>query len=83
MKHTLIITACAAIALATAANAAGPSDCVKLSKQTADAIATSQSGRAQDQARSLASVASTYCATSMYAQGVARYNQALQILAKG
>lgn len=83
MKYTLAIAACAAIAFASAANAAGPSDCTRLQKQTAEAIAAAPSGSATNQARNLASVASTFCATSMYAQGVARYNQALQLLAKG
>jgi len=82
MKFALIAAAAAAMLLAPAASAAGLSSCIQMSKQTAEALASAQPGRATDEARSLANAARTFCATSQYAQGVARYTKALQLLGK-
>lgn len=83
MKFTLIAAAVAAILMAPVASAAGLSDCIQLSKKTAEALAAAQPGENTDAARQHAQAARSFCATSQYAQGVARYTKALQLLGKG
>ncbi|GAA0550530.1 hypothetical protein FHS83_001255 [Rhizomicrobium palustre] len=83
MKFTLIAAAVAAILVAPAASASGLSECIQLSKKTAEALATAQQNVNTDAARQHAQAARSYCATSQYAQGVARYTKALELLAKG
>jgi hypothetical protein len=73
---------CAAFVLAPAANASGLNDCIQLSKQVAEALNSAPSNSNFAQARNEARNGQTYCATGMYAQGVARYTKALQLLGK-
>ncbi|HUO97545.1 MAG TPA: hypothetical protein VMU01_02695 [Rhizomicrobium sp.] len=78
------VLAVAAIALAPAANAAANfSDCMKLAKQVAAALQTAQPGDATDAAKDQEAAARAYCTSSMYAEGVAHYTKALQLLGKG
>ena len=71
---------CAAFVLAPA-SAAGLNDCVQMGKQVAEALNAAQPGtNAVSQARSEAKSGQLFCATGMYAQGVARYTRALQLL---
>ena len=71
---------CAAFVLAPA-SAAGLNDCNQLSKQVAEAISAAQPGtNAVSQARNEAKSGQLFCATGMFAQGVARYTKALQLL---
>ncbi len=74
----------AALAFAPAANAASASlsDCVHMAKQVTEAIDAAQPGSSVDQARQQANAGRSYCASSMYAQGVAHYSKALQLLGK-
>ena len=83
MKFTLIAAVAAAILVAPAASASGLADCIQLSKKTAEALAAAQQSDTTTAARQHADAARTYCATSQYAQGVARYTKALQLLGKG
>ena len=84
MKSALVASlAIAMLAFAPAANAAGISDCVHMAKQVADAISTAQPGQATNDARDQASAGRSFCASQMYAQGVAHYTQALKLLGKG
>ncbi len=73
---------CAAFVLAPAASASGLNDCIQLGKQVNEALSSAQAGSNAAAARNEARVAQTYCATGMYAQGVARYTKALQLLGK-
>jgi hypothetical protein len=82
MKFVTIAAVCAAIALAPAASAAGLSDCIQMNKKTAEALATAQPGAQTDAAKAQAQAGRTYCSSSMYAQGVAHYSKALQLLGK-
>ena len=72
-----------ALALAPAASASGLADCINMGKQVAEALSTAQPGQPADAARNNANAARSYCASGMYAQGVARYSKALQLLGKG
>lgn len=83
MKFTLIAAAAVAILVAPAASASGLSDCIQLSKKTAEALAAAQPSENTQAARENAQAARSFCATSQYAQGVARYTKALELLAKG
>lgn len=78
-----VAAVCASLAFAPAANAAGISDCVHMAKQVAEALNNAQPGKATDDARAQASAGRSYCASSMYTQGVASYSKALQLLSKG
>jgi len=77
-----IAAVCATLAFAPIASASGLSDCIHLGKQVSSAIESAQPGKATDDARQEAIAGRSFCATSMYAQGVARYNKALQLLGK-
>ena len=77
-----IAAVCTTLAFAPMASASGISDCVHMAKQVSSAIESAQPGKATDDARQQADVARSYCATSLYAQGVAHYNKALQLLGK-
>jgi hypothetical protein len=83
MKFAMIAAVCAAIALAPAASASGLSDCVQMSKKAAEALNTAQPGTTTEAARVQVQAGQSFCASSMYAQGVARYSRALQLLGKG
>ncbi len=78
-----IAVVCAAFALAPAASASGLNECIQMSKKAAEALNSAQPGDATDAARAQVQAARTYCASSMYSQGVARYAKALQLLGKG
>jgi hypothetical protein len=82
MKFAFALVAVATLALAPAANAAGLTECVTLAKQVTAALESAQPGTSTDAARQQASVGRTYCGSQMYAQGVAHYSKALQLLGK-
>lgn len=84
LAHLTAALTLAAIAIVPAANAADAklSDCVALGKQVAAALASAQPGDTTDQARSQEVAGRSYCSSSMYAQGVAHYTKALQLLGK-
>jgi len=75
---------CAALGFATAANAADAraSDCIHMAKQVSAALNTAPQGKAVEDARDQAQTARQYCASTMYAQGVAHYSKALELLGK-
>ena len=73
--RAMLAATCAAFLLAPAASAAGLSDCIQLGKKAAEALAVAQTNDTTEAGRS-------YCASSQYAQGVARYTKALQLLGK-
>ncbi len=81
--RAIIAATCAAFVLVPAASAAGLSDCIQLSKKAAEALAAAPTNDTTDAARANAQAGRSYCATSQYAQGVARYTKALQLLGKG
>ena len=83
MKFVTIAAVCAAIALAPAAYASGLADCVQMGKKANEAISAAQPGTTTDAAKAEAQAGRSYCASQMYAQGVARYSKALQLLGKG
>ncbi len=70
---------------ATAANAADArlTDCINLGKQATTALAAAQPGSNTDAAKAEVQAGRSYCASQMYARGVARYTKALQLLGKG
>jgi hypothetical protein len=82
MKWTAgAIVVCASLASASvAANAANVTDCLRLSKDVNTAIeANADSPKAND-ARQQRRYGIENCNSGLYAQGVAHYNQALQML---
>lgn len=80
-KRALIVAAAiSGLMFASAANAANLSDCVQMAKQVATAVDAAQPGKAKDNAVTEQRAGQSYCGYSMYAQGVARYAKALQIL---
>ena len=80
--YASISAVCATLAFAPMASASGISDCVHMAKQVSSAIASAQPGKTTDDARQQADVGRTYCASSLYASGVAHYSKALQLLGK-
>jgi hypothetical protein len=80
----LALTA-ATLALTPVANAADAriSDFIAMGKQVSAALESAQPSPATDQARAQANAGRAFCASSMYAHGVARYSKALQLLGKG
>ena len=80
--YASIAAVCATLAFAPLASASGISDCVHMAKQVSSAIGSAQPGKATDDARQQADAGSSYCATSLYAQGVAHYSKAFQLLGK-
>jgi hypothetical protein len=77
-----IAAVCAAFALAPAASAGGLAECIQMSKKAAEALNTAQPNDTTEAARVQATAGRSYCASSLYAQGVARYAKALQLLGK-
>jgi hypothetical protein len=75
-----IAAVCAAFALAPSASAAGLIDCIQMGKQVTVALTSAQPSQSTDAARVQADAARNYCVTGMYAQGIARYTKALQLL---
>lgn len=73
----------ATLAFAPLAEAAGLSDCIAMSKQVSAALESAQPSSATDAAKGQAAAGRSYCASQMYAQGVAHYSRALQLLGKG
>jgi len=65
---------------AASAADANLSDCVHMAKQVSAAIGTAQPGKAKDDAVVEQHAGQSYCGFSMYAQGVAHYAKALQLL---
>jgi len=68
--------------LVATANAADArlSDCHQMASQVAAAMSTAHPGQATDAAQQEAKTGQGYCALALYAQGVAHYAKALQIL---
>jgi len=83
VTRALIAATCAAFVLVPAASAAGLSDCIQLGKKATEALAVAQTNDTTEAARAHAQAGRSYCATSQYAQGIARYTKALQLLGKG
>ena len=83
MKSAAFAVAAAMLAFAPMANAAGLTDCVHMAKQVSQAMDSAQPGKSTDDARQQANAGRSYCAAQMYAQGVAHYAKALQLLGKG
>lgn len=83
VTRAMIAATCAAFVLAPAASAAGITDCIQLSKKAAEALAVAQVNDNTEAARVHAQAGRSYCASSQYVQGVARYTKALQLLGKG
>jgi hypothetical protein len=77
-----IAAVCASLAFAPMANAADAKigDCVRMANQVSSAIAAAQPGQTTNEARALERAGRAFCAVSMYAQGVARYSKALELL---
>lgn len=84
MKFAFALVALTTLAFVPAANAADArlTDCVQLAKQVSVALDTAQPGTSTDAARQQATAGRAFCASQMYAQGVARYTKALQLLGK-
>ncbi len=80
--RALFAATCAAFLLAPVASAAGLSDCIQLGKKAAEALAVAQTNDTTEAARQNAQAGRSYCATSQYDQGIARYTKALQLLGK-
>lgn len=83
MKFVTIAAVCAAFLMAPAANAAGLTDCIQMGKKATEALTSAQPNDTTDAAKAQVLAGRSYCASSMYAQGVARYARALQLLGKG
>lgn len=83
MKFVTIAAVCAAFLMAPAASAAGLSDCIQMNKKATEALTTAQPSDTTDAAKAQVIAGRSYCASSMYVQGVARYARALQLLGKG
>ncbi len=79
---TAIITLATFAAAANAADAR-LSDCINMGKQVSAALDSAQPGSKTDDARNQAAAGRSYCASQMYAQGVAHYTKALELLGKG
>lgn len=73
----------AAFAVAPVANAANLNDCISMAKQVSSALQSAQPGDNTDAAKGQAAAGRSYCASQMYAQGVAHYSKALQLLGRG
>jgi len=76
-----VAAVCAAFALAPA-GATSVNDCVSMGKQVSEALSAAQAGSNMAAARNEAAKGQLFCATGQYAQGVARYTRALQLLGK-
>jgi hypothetical protein len=72
----------AVIAIAPAASASGLSDCIKMGKQVSAALESAQPGANTEAAKVQATAGRSYCASMQFAQGMARYTRALQLLGK-
>lgn len=83
MKFVTIAAVCAAILMAPAASAAGLTDCIQMGKKATEALSTAAPSETTEAAKVNVLAGRSYCSSSMYAQGVARYAKALQLLGKG
>lgn len=83
MKYVTIAAVCAAFLMAPAASAAGLNDCIQMGKKATEALTAAQPSETTEAAKVQVLAGRSYCASSMFAQGVARYTRALQILGKG
>lgn len=85
MKLSLAALSLTALFLVPVAQAADSrlTDCITMQKQVAAALNAAQPGDSTEQARAEANTARTLCASHLYAQGVARYSQALRLLGHG
>jgi hypothetical protein len=83
VTRVAIAAVCAAFALAPAASASGLNECIQMSKKAAEALTTAQPSETTEAAKAQVVAGRSYCASSMYVQGVARYAKALQLLGKG
>ncbi len=84
MKLSLAALSLATLALMPVAHAADVrlTDCLALQKQVTAALDTAQEGAATDQARAEANTARAFCASQLYAKGVAHYSEALHLLGR-
>ena len=82
ITRAAVAAVCAAFVLAPAASASGLNDCIHMGKQVTAALESAQPGQSTDAARAQANAARMFCGTGMYAEGVARYSKALQLLGK-
>jgi len=75
---------CVALGFATAANAADAkaTDCNHMAKQVSTAFDSAKPGDTVENARAEERMARQYCASTRYAQGVAHYEKALELLGK-
>lgn len=83
VTRAAIAAVCAAFALAPAASASGLNECIQMNKKVTEALTTAQPSNTTDAAKAQVLAGRSYCASSMYAMGVARYTKALQLLGKG
>ncbi|MDR3527330.1 MAG: hypothetical protein P4L57_08615 [Rhizomicrobium sp.] len=85
MKLSLAALTLVALALVPAAQAADGrlSDCIAMQKQVAAALDSANPGDSTEKARTQANAARSLCASHLYAQGVARYSEALHLLGHG
>jgi len=79
-RAVIVAAAISGLMFASAANAASVSDCVQMAKQVATAVDAAQPGKAKSDAVTEQRAGQSYCGFSMYAQGVAHYTKALQLL---
>ena len=79
-KAVFAAAAISGLMFASAANAANVGDCVQMAKQVVTAVDAAQPGKAKEDAVTQQHAGLSYCAFSMYAQGVARYEKALELL---
>jgi len=81
-QAVIIAAAISGFMFASAANAADAklSNCTQMAKLVATAIDAAQPGKARDDAVVQQRAGQAYCGFSMYAQGVAHYEKALQLL---
>lgn len=82
VKQAMLASVCAAFILAPAASASGLNDCVMMGKKAVEALNAAQPGTTTDQAKVEVQAGKSYCASSMYAKGIARYSKALELLGK-
>jgi hypothetical protein len=84
MKLSLAALSFVTLALMPVAHAADArlTDCITMQKQVAAVLDAAQASDTTDQARIQANAARALCASHLYAQGVARYSQALHLLGR-
>ena len=82
LAHWTAALTLATLAITPAANAASLSECISMGKRVAAALESAQPGDTTDQARNQQVAGRSYCLSARYAEGVAHYTKALQLLGK-